>query len=1072
MRHIVFILLLASTLNVFSQAAPKNIIVVVANGVGHNHTKALDIYNGNQSVWNTFPVQYGVITYPAYSNTITVPKEVQYYTGDYHTRRVWSEFAYADNMVTDAASAGTAMATGIKSAYKAVGVDLDSSERETILERAFLLGKSTGIITDMAFSQSAVSSFAAHNPSCDNATEIFSQLLASNVSLMIGCGNPLYTNNGDSKDTPDYTFILEQDWNALINNNNGTPDAWSLLQTKDDLLTAANRPLFIPQTFDAVQFKRSQEHTITTVPTLHELSEYGIHHLAANTQGFALVIETGAVEYASALQNKTTMIQAMEELELTVATITNWIENNSSWDETLLIVTGSYETGFLTSLEFDATQKNPDYYTKTYSLTTGAQGSVPDMVFQSTHNTKFPTPLFAKGIGSNLFSEYIDQEDFVFGHVINNYEIGQVCMRLLPDPAKAYKTPKNIIFMINDGAGLNQIRAAEYYTGVRQAYRDFPVALFHSTYPLTTNENVHLVQHWNNSYESRLAWLDPTYLRERNNATCSGASATAMASGTKTYYYSMGVDKDGNALNTIARHAKLLQKSNGLIVTKAIYDATPAGFYTNNKSRNNYSEITRQIIIESKADILIGADHPEFDVNGQAVENPDYTNMGGVEFWEDLVAEKTVFRTAANSGATEVQDSDGDGIPDAWTFIQDSVDFAQLLEAPTTPTRILGIIKSAFSTQSYRTGINRQEVHFDDLNPEIPDLWQTSLLGLKHLNKNPEGFFIMIEGSATDNAGHNKEKGRIIEEQMRFDQAVDSVIAWIEAHGGWDENLLIITADHETGLLASPTLNTDSITLNHYDIIDNGAGNMPGMEFYATHHSNQLIPFFAKGAGSEIYYEYADEHDAVFGKFLTNSEIAQGMFRLWNGKPCTIINHRPILVSSNPIPDVWLSLGVDTSFTIEKNFISDVEDTEFLYTVGARPRWIQVDAETLTFSGTPTSTGRSNVVINVTDGKTTGAGLTTQVSFAIITLDNGTSIDAVQTAEAYVYPNPTSTTLIASIPSGSAQVVIYNQNGKIVFNTYSNTSEMRIPVADMIPGTYIIQIQEKEITTQHTVIIQ
>ena len=330
----------------------------------------------------------------------------------------------------------------------------------------------------------------------------------------------------------------------------------------------------------------------------------------------------------------------------------------------------------------------------------------------------------------------------------------------------------------------------------------------------------------------------------------------------------------------------------------------------------------------------------------------------------------------------------------------------------------------------------------------------------------------MIEGSATDNAGHNNQKGRIIEEQMRFDRAVDSVIAWIEAHGGWDENLLIITADHETGLLASPTLNTDSITLNHYDIIDNGAGVMPGMEFYSTHHSNQLIPFFAKGAGSEIYYEYADEQDAVRGKFLTNSEIAQGMFRLWNGRPCTILNNRPVLISSNPIPDIWLSLGVDTTFTIEQNFIQDVEDTEFTYSIGARPRWMTVDAETLTFSGTPDKTGRSTVVINVTDGKTTGAGLTTQASFSVITVDNGTAIDPLQETLTHAYPNPTSTKLLVSIPSSAAQIIMYNQNGHIVYNKFVQDNETEILVSDMIPGTYILQIHEKGITTQHTITIQ
>jgi alkaline phosphatase len=46
-----------------------------------------------------------------------------------------------------------------------------------------------------------------------------------------------------------------------------------------------------------------------------------------------------------------------------------------------------------------------------------------------------------------------------------------------------------------------------------------------------------------------------------------------------------------------------------------------------------------------------------------------------------------------------------------------------------------------------------------------------------------------------------------------------TVIAWIEQHGGWEDNLLIVTADHETGLLAHPDFNVDSNMLVHYDIL-------------------------------------------------------------------------------------------------------------------------------------------------------------------------------------------------------------------------------------------------------------
>src|SRR5690554_7033610 len=89
----------------FSQSNPKNIIIVTVNGMGFNHARALESFEGTENIWGDFPAQFGVTTYPAYSNEITEEKDVQYYTGDYHNRRIWSDSAYVDNMITDPASA-------------------------------------------------------------------------------------------------------------------------------------------------------------------------------------------------------------------------------------------------------------------------------------------------------------------------------------------------------------------------------------------------------------------------------------------------------------------------------------------------------------------------------------------------------------------------------------------------------------------------------------------------------------------------------------------------------------------------------------------------------------------------------------------------------------------------------------------------------------------------------------------------------------------------------------------------------------------------------------------------------
>lgn len=1064
-----------------AQSNPKNIIIVMAHGMGYNHSKALELYNESPLVWNSFPVHYGVTNYPAYWAPITQPKDVSMYKGDYHIRRIWSDFNYTNGMTTDAASAGTAIATGKKSAYKAVGVDLDSSNLETILERAFSVGKTTGLVTNMPLSMSAAASFVAHYPTCDSSVVVFNQLLGSQLSILIAAGNPNYTNNGEFVSAPNYSFVSQHDWNALtqgllVYGNNteaadidadNIPDEWILVQTKDDILNSnAKRILAMPQVFDAVQFKRSSPDFLANVPHLNELAQKGLEHLSSNLQGFVLVVESGAVDYASQQQNNEAIIAQMQELHTTVETIKDWVETNSSWDESLVIVVGTYETGFLSGMDFLATAPSPDYYSQLIHVTQGTANLIPSMKCNSAVPTNLPTPLFAKGIGSNLFSHYTDEEDFVYGKYINNSEIGQICMRLMPTPATTPKTPKNIILMINDGVGLNQIRAANYYIGKTEQYQQFPVQLFHSTYPLVSDESIRLAT-YNNSYESTLAWTDKVYLRNRTNATCSGASATAIASGTKTYYYGLGVDVNKNAVHTIARHAKSMGKSVGLATNIPVADATPAAFLANNVSRNNAAEIMRQLIIESKADVIIGGGHPEYDKHGQLLAKPDYKAIGGLEFWEDLHAGNTLFRTPSNSGWTTVQDIDNDGNPDAWTIIEDSTDFAKYAYEP-TPKRVLGMAKVESSMQFYRTGIDKQQVHFDDLNSNMPALWQIARVGLQTLKPNPQGFFLMIEGDAADNAGHQNYKGRLIEEMISFNTAVDTVIAWIEQNGGWDENLLIVTADHETGLLAHPNFDSDSSMLKHYDIVDNGVGNIPGMTFYATHHSNQLIPMFAKGAGAEIFNTYADEHDIVRGKFLNNSEIGQALFTLWNGAPCTVVNNRVMIVKQIPIVELYV--GRDTTFTIITDFYDDVEDSDFQFKITTRPSWLQYDLRDFSFSCNPESAGFYTVKLIVSDGKTTGASISSETTFNIIVREL-TEIENLNTQDFSAFPNPSSMVLYVTNVNKGNSIELFNAVGVRVSFKIAENSKETLDISVLKTGVYTLVINDSnQIVTQKIVI--
>jgi alkaline phosphatase len=67
-----------------------------------------------------------------------------------------------------------------------------------------------------------------------------------------------------------------------------------------------------------------------------------------------------------------------------------------------------------------------------------------------------------------------------------------------------------------------------------------------------------------------------------------------------------------------------------------------------------------------------------------------------------------------------------------------------------------------------------------------------------------------------------------------------------------------------------------------YDIISNGPGKLPAMEWHSKNHTNSLVPFFAKGAGAEQFTETIDGNDPVRGSYIDNTDIANTIFTLWS----------------------------------------------------------------------------------------------------------------------------------------------------------------------------------------------
>jgi alkaline phosphatase len=409
---------------------------------------------------------------------------------------------------------------------------------------------------------------------------------------------------------------------------------------------------------------------------------------------------------------------------------------------------------------------------------------------------------------------------------------------------------KNIIVMISDGWGFNHLEAASYYEygkDARQIYNRFPFQFAVSTYSYFCD------------YDPALAWSDFEYVK--SCYTDSAAAATALAAGVKTYDAAIGVDVDGVPVKNALELAEEKGKATGVVTSVEWTHATPAGHVAHNVNRDNYDAIGQEMVNLSGAEVIMGAGHPWYDADGVYKTAPNtFKYVGGQATWEALVA------------GTAGGDADGDGVPDPWTLVQTRAEFQSLMSGP-TPKRLLGTAQVYQTLQQGRGGDAFADPYVVPRIESVPTLEEMTLAALNVLDDDPDGLYLMIEGGAVDWAGHSNQSGRMIEEAIEFERAVEAVVGWVQTNSNWGETLLIITADHETGYLWGP--GSDPAWM---PIVNNGVGVLPGMEWHSPNHTNSLVALSAKGDAARIFSRYADQYDPVRGRYLDNTEIAELVF--------------------------------------------------------------------------------------------------------------------------------------------------------------------------------------------------
>ncbi|TMO67126.1 alkaline phosphatase [Pseudoalteromonas aurantia] len=380
----------------------------------------------------------------------------------------------------------------------------------------------------------------------------------------------------------------------------------------------------------------------------------------------------------------------------------------------------------------------------------------------------------------------------------------EVIKEVAPTPVTSVK---NVILMIGDGMGAQQVGLLEEYA------RRAP----NSTYNTRGNQTA----------LSKLA--DAGHMGLSLNAphgangmlvTDSACSATQLATGLAAGSEMIGLDEQGNIVETILEKAKKAGKATGLVSDTRITHATPAAFAAHQPHRSMEPEIAEQLVNTGMVDVLLSGGARVFIPSDIKTDEADQKVLA------DLGMPASVYKKSKRSDDRNIVLEAKEQYGYALAF-----DKAQLLASDTD--KLLGL----FANSGMDDGIAYKACQASNSCTQ-PSLKEMTVKALDILSKDEDGFFLMIEGGQIDWAGHANDAGWMLNELLKFDEAVAAVHDWVKDR---NDTLVVVTADHETGsfgfsysrknLPEAQTLSGDGMQ---------GADYKPNFNFGALSHLDKL----------------------------------------------------------------------------------------------------------------------------------------------------------------------------------------------------------------------------------------
>jgi alkaline phosphatase len=334
--------------NTSNVPAPKNIILIIGDGMGQGALKLTSLYQ-HKAEGKLLMEQLPVASFCT-------------------TRSASSE-------VTDSAAAATAIACGCKTANSFLGITADKQQQLTsFTEVAHRGGRAVGLITSDSITGATPAGFYAHEASRGSYQGVAQDAAASGFDILIGNrnGTPWFLPKTDAGQRMDTRNVLSE----------MTASGYAVVTNVETFARA-------PQDKRILGFVDAKA-VLFTEQILGQLTDIAVARLAKNEKGFFLMVECALTDAGGHGNKPDSTVLGTLMVDWTVRSA---VEFARARGDTLVLVTADHETGGLTC---GITNNPPSKLVMNYS---------------TTSHTRAPVRLYAYGPGSDLFKGTVDNTD-------------------------------------------------------------------------------------------------------------------------------------------------------------------------------------------------------------------------------------------------------------------------------------------------------------------------------------------------------------------------------------------------------------------------------------------------------------------------------------------------------------------------------------------------------------------------------------------------------------------------------------------------------------------------------------